>query len=597
MGRPEFYDFAVVGAGPAGARAAELFARRGASVLLLDPKAPWEKPCGGGLTAAALRHTPELRELAAETITVRELVVVAPRGARVVVALREPYEVVSRITLARWGLERAQAAGARFLPGAAHQVSWQADGWRLSDSRGGEHRARWLVAADGATSRLRGLLAPELRPELAPTRVAYPRFPSEKGRAVFAFLPAADGYLWDFPRSDHHSIGIGVAPGSFPRAPLDQAIEQYGFGEIGERRAAEYRGAVIATSAWQSGRFRDLGDRRFALLGDAAGLADPATGEGIDYALRSATAAVESFHPDRGFEDYPAAVERAFGVEFRRAKLIRRWLYRPGVADLLVRQAGRSARWAGLLTALTDAINEHGSLRAALVRGLGTRVSASGRPEPACECVVVSRTTPSPRSSDDSDPFCPNCEEVQGAEAGRGPAVERIELPIGELAPPGAKELAARLEPTPGVYAAIASPVTERAVVGFDPEKSSVPAIIAAVEEHGIEVEGSMVRWRIGMPGLKCPRCARRIERMIGDVAGVHNAAVNLATETLSIEYVPGRTDLAALRGALGSRPSAPGPDGRWGERPPDLNLGQGCSRMPPDRPETRSTHPSRNYQ
>ena len=45
-------DVLIAGAGPAGSRAAELLARRGATVVLLDPRAPWEKPCGGGLTAA-----------------------------------------------------------------------------------------------------------------------------------------------------------------------------------------------------------------------------------------------------------------------------------------------------------------------------------------------------------------------------------------------------------------------------------------------------------------------------------------------------------------------------------------------------------------
>ena len=79
------WDVVVSGAGPAGSRAAELLAARGASVLLLDPRAPWEKPCGGGLTAAALRHTPELHELDAETQVVREILAAAPGGASVVV--------------------------------------------------------------------------------------------------------------------------------------------------------------------------------------------------------------------------------------------------------------------------------------------------------------------------------------------------------------------------------------------------------------------------------------------------------------------------------------------------------------------------------
>jgi flavin-dependent dehydrogenase len=380
------WDFVVVGAGPAGSRAAELLANRGSSVLLLDPRAPWEKPCGGGLTAAALRHTPELRELASQTVTIRELLVVAPGGSSIVVPLRNPYEVVSRLTLSQWGLERAQAAGVRFLRVAAHSAERRPDGWCLVDSEGMEHWAHWLIAADGAASRLRGELAPRLRPELAPTRVAYPQFPSVSGRAVFAFLRTADGYLWDFPRTGHHSVGIGVAPGTFARTPLDEAIAQYRLAEVGEHEPVEQRGAVIATSEWASGRFRDFGTRDYALLGDAAGLADPATGEGIDYALRSATLAAREFRPDRGFERYPAAARQAFIGEMRRARLIRHWLYGPDLADTLVRRARRSPRWALVLMSLVDAINEHSSLRGALLRSLVSRVPDRGMAEAVCEC-------------------------------------------------------------------------------------------------------------------------------------------------------------------------------------------------------------------
>ena len=67
---------------------AERFAKPGADVMLFDPKAPWEKPCGGGLTAAALRHTPVPLELEDEFTEIEKLLVVAPGGANVVTPLR-----------------------------------------------------------------------------------------------------------------------------------------------------------------------------------------------------------------------------------------------------------------------------------------------------------------------------------------------------------------------------------------------------------------------------------------------------------------------------------------------------------------------------
>lgn len=380
------WDVVVAGAGPAGSRAAELMARRGEAVLLLDPKAPWEKPCGGGLTAAALAHTPELDELNGASQAIHEVLVTAPSGVSVVVPLRRPYRVVSRLALSHWGLERARAAGAQFRRAGVESAERTPAGWSIVDSRGDTHRAHRIIGADGATSRLRGLLAPQLRPELAPARVAYPHTGAPAGRAVFVFLPATQGYLWDFPRLGHHSIGIGVPPRTFPRGPLDEAIAQYRLAEVGDTEAAEHRGAVIATSRWASGHFADLGGRDHALLGDAAGLADPATGEGIDYAFRSAALAANAYDEQLGFTRYPAAARTAFAAEMRRARVIRRWLYRRGVAEWLVSGARRSPRVALLLMALVDAINEHESLRRAVRRGLFAGKSDHRVADAICQC-------------------------------------------------------------------------------------------------------------------------------------------------------------------------------------------------------------------
>lgn len=381
------WDVVVIGAGPAGSRVAELLAPQGVTVLLLDPRAPWEKPCGGGLTGAALANTPELHELTGQAETIHEVLAIAPSGASVVLPLRRPYLVVSRIALSAWGLERARAAGASFRSVSVASVARTATGWSAVDSEGEPHHARFLVGADGAVSRVRRVVAPDFAPELAPTRVLYPVRGSPPGRAVFQFLPQAKGYVWDFPRPGHHSVGIGVAPGTFGRTVLDGALTQYQAAEMGETPGPDgHRGAVIATSAWVRGGFRDLGGRDYALLGDAGGLADPATGEGIDYALRSATLAAEAFSPAQGFTGYPAKAQRAFAPEMRRAKLIRRWLYHPAVAERLIRGARRSPRGALLLMALTDSVNEHGSISSALWRTVRGHRGELGAARAVCEC-------------------------------------------------------------------------------------------------------------------------------------------------------------------------------------------------------------------
>lgn len=381
------WDVIIVGAGPAGSRAAELIARDGLRVMLCDPKAPWEKPCGGGLTAAALVNTPALRELEDRTQSVHEILTIAPSGASVVVPLRHPYQVVSRAVLAAWGLGRATRAGAVFNPAAIVKLRRLPDGWVVEDRNGISYRARRLIGADGAASRVRGVVAPGLKPELAPTRVVYPTVGSPPGRAVFQFLPRADGYVWDFPRPGHHSVGIGVAPRTFNRAALDEALDQFQLAETGSSmNGAEHHGAVIATSAWSSGTFGDLGSTDYALVGDAAGLADPATGEGIDYAFRSAALAASRLNAETGFAAYPSAARQAFGAEMWRGKLVRRGLYLPAVADRLIRGARHSPRAALLLAAMCDAINEHGSLSGALWRAIRGTATDRRVARAICEC-------------------------------------------------------------------------------------------------------------------------------------------------------------------------------------------------------------------
>lgn len=383
------WDVIVVGAGPGGSRAAELLAKRNLRVVMLDPKVPWEKPCGGGLTAAALQHVPQLRELDAVTHEVREVLVVAPSGASIRVPLRQPFRVVSRLDLGRWGLRRAEAAGVTFVSASVRELSRQPGaGWRVIDGDGAVYRAQWLVGADGATSRVRVLVAPGLRPELAPTRVDYPLDGVAPGRAVIRFLPNADGYLWDFPRPGHHSIGVGVAPGTFGRRELDGVIQQHELAEAGRPSVAtRRRGAVIATSLWSSGSYADLGGADYALVGDAAGLADPATGEGIDYALRSGAILAESWQPRSGFTSYPRMLRGSLDREVRRARFAR-WALAPHSTERLVRLARWSARGALLLAALVDALNEHSSIRSALWRVIRADPVDRQLGRQVCDCAL-----------------------------------------------------------------------------------------------------------------------------------------------------------------------------------------------------------------
>lgn len=351
-------DVGVVGAGPAGARVAELLASAGADVVLLDPRAPWEKPCGGGLTPPAFDAMPELEELAPVVQVTRLVRVETTPGKGLIVPLDRPIRMVSRRALARWQLARAREAGARHLRHKVHEIRRGDDAWHLATSHG-DVTARFLVGADGAASLVRRTAAPGFRVELAPTRVAYPPGAGPTPDTVFLrFYTDVAGYLWDFPRPDHRSVGIMVPTGTWRRPRLDEEIDGYRHRDAPLQEEDTSRaGAVIGTAQYGHGDYRCIAGQGFALLGDAAGLADPLTGEGIHNALRSAGLLAEAWKGgDPG--GYADLARRAFEGEFRVARLLRRHLFETGRGVRII-ERGLSGRLSyAFVAACVNALNE-----------------------------------------------------------------------------------------------------------------------------------------------------------------------------------------------------------------------------------------------
>lgn len=133
-------------------------------------------------------------------------------------------------------------------------------------------------------------------------------------------------------------------------------------------------------------------------------------------------------------------------------------------------------------------------------------------------------------------------------------ALQRVELPISGLPCPGdAGALAMRLERTAGIKEAMVNPVTDRVVVVFDPGSVGLEDVVRALEAEGLEVGHSVARWRLGIPGLKCPSCVSMLEESVRRVRGVREVWVNLDRETITVEYSPRRTDVGLVTDAVNS--------------------------------------------
>jgi geranylgeranyl reductase family protein len=352
-GVEETFDVLIVGAGPAGSFAAERLARGGARVALFDGRPAGEaKACGGGVTSKALKAWPFLLEAGGRAVT--EVEMVSPAGDGVRLKLAEPFAIYSRCAFDSYMRGRAERAGARVFDCRVSASTARDDEgrWVVRSREGEGWRGRVLVAADGANSAIAKRLAGPLSNSDMEVAFGYraPLNEADVAPTVIAFLPGWAGYAWAFPRLDHISFGIATAQDAFEHKTLDRMLWDFMVGYYREREkggASSGKGLSLEGEGDVEERLRAVAERYaaripglapetldarlaagedWALLGDAAGFADPVTGEGIYYALRSAELFAEAYL-EGDVKSYERRWRANFGGELRRASKMRRRFY------------------------------------------------------------------------------------------------------------------------------------------------------------------------------------------------------------------------------------------------------------------------------
>jgi flavin-dependent dehydrogenase len=274
---------AILGGGPSGAFAAEKLASAGVDTVVFDEKLAWEKPCGGGLTYKAYSQYPFLAENDTPKKTIRKTVLAAPKSQPVTLVLDQPLLVYSRFDLNGMLLDRAQRAGAQLEKTRVLNIERAGTRWALR-TKNGTMDADYCIVATGARNPLRDF-GTELTSGDTMSALGY-YIPGERDRIDIQFLPNLEGYIWVFPRCGHLSVGIcgKREPASALRARLERYMDEKGLSKKG---ATFYSHLLpcLDTPAWKNNRVAGEG---WAAIGDAAGLVDPITGEGLYYAVRSA---------------------------------------------------------------------------------------------------------------------------------------------------------------------------------------------------------------------------------------------------------------------------------------------------------------------
>jgi geranylgeranyl reductase family protein len=315
----ERFDAIVVGAGPAGSVTAIHLARGGARVLLLDKaRFPRDKPCGGGLTMRAVRELPVSPEPAVEH-RVDRLGLRLRYGTRFERRGREPLILMTqRVRLDHYLVEQAAAEGVDVRDGVK-VTDVAADERRVSLRVDGEPtEADVLVGADGANGTVRrtlGLGRDYVLGVAFEGNVANDVIGDDRYRGVaeleLGIIPG--GYGWVFPKGDHVNVGVGGWEREGPglRTHLAELCRQHG---IPHEAVEALRGHRLPLRRPGSTASRG----RALVVGDAAGLVDPLSGDGMYEAFvsaRLATGAVLDLLAGRSasLDGYTAELTAALG--------------------------------------------------------------------------------------------------------------------------------------------------------------------------------------------------------------------------------------------------------------------------------------------
>ncbi|KUL32306.1 geranylgeranyl reductase family protein [Actinoplanes awajinensis] len=289
-GEPE-WDVAVIGAGPAGLAAAHAAASHGARVVVLErAEHPRYKTCGGGLLGSSLR-------LSAERLTVPARDVVSSitftlDGRREFTRTSAGKPLVTLVRRDEFDLawcEAAEKAGATVRQNTQVRALEQDEhGVTVTLADGSTVTARVVIGADGSagiTSRHVGVVAEQqdlgLEVELAATPADQERW---RGRVLLDWGPFPGSYGWLFPKEDELTVGVIMAKGQGTETKryLRDLVERLG---LADRAVLRDSGHLTRCRTDAS----PLRNGRVLVVGDAAGLLEPWTREGISYALRSGT--------------------------------------------------------------------------------------------------------------------------------------------------------------------------------------------------------------------------------------------------------------------------------------------------------------------
>lgn len=283
------YDVIIVGGGPAGAALGFLLQKAGICNCIIDRQVfPREKLCGGLLTEKTLSLLKDIYgafKFPYERITSSVNLFIGTHKLSSVIT-NSSFCLVDRKNFDNYLLEQYKICGGTTYEGTCIQKIKENDKRLLLDN-GTELVYDVLVGADGANSQIRQIIDSLYRPEALCIEANYVSEKITNDIDVF-FATIRNGYGWCFPKSNYYTIGIG---GSIKQNKnIRESFIAFSKNIKKPIENNNLKGAMVPFGQY----VKKPCCNNIILIGDAAGLVDPITGEGIYFALKSSICAYDS---------------------------------------------------------------------------------------------------------------------------------------------------------------------------------------------------------------------------------------------------------------------------------------------------------------
>ena len=344
------YDAIVVGAGPAGSTAAYLLAASGMRVTLIDKCVfPRNKLCGGVLTGRSKKIFHDVFKRSWDPIIEK-----ISNGATFFnkydflnsVDIYPPLFFTSRYTLDAFLVELAKEKGARIVQGNSVSTVHEIEN-SVIFKNGKRMLADFIIGADGVMSRVANCLFPDSQEinKLAlgfETEIPIDQVNEQIIKPEIYFGLVKWGYGWVFPKQNKLTVGVGGLKS------LNPNIKEVLLDLLDHRFGISLKNHINAHYFPFGGYRTTPGRKNILLVGDAAGLAEPITGEGISFAMESGKLAAESIlkaassnDPSRAYAEYKIKYDKLTKL-LKYANIIKYLVFKKSIAPFFYNAMRRS---------------------------------------------------------------------------------------------------------------------------------------------------------------------------------------------------------------------------------------------------------------